>query len=420
MPPRSRQKPATGPETPVQGELDLGVDVVAVDVASIVAGVREATEMRRLQSGRAAGESADPDYGADSRQRALMEGSGASPFLAAVRTGRAELPRVRVGDSAPSSDTTKPHGRPRYSHRGGRSYPERSGRDVAREIAEQAPGNGLTPAEQRETNARGMALVSAALSKASGEKPKAENNRTGQWSPKPEQKSSLISLLSDNRAGFIPRSDGELNLAAASVPFLRHGNGADVLGRHIIAERSRVERLLIRGGMTLEEASTHGGRRVSALYDRVDGYADDSLHQLEVLKNLQDALRGNGAELSASTTLMQLCGDRPALLVGAVSFAHRALIRRIVTEGTLPLNANPLRTVPGGFDQISTMITRGDFPKTKTGILARYIADWLQATTAVSVRDAVHRARLDEDRRRQFWARVQNAMPQDAQTGPQG
>lgn len=420
MPPHAKQKP----QIPGQGELDIAIQMgepgVGQDVSAV--GLRYALDVLRPR------ERTDvpyvPDYVQESHLCALTEGSGVSDHLADLLVGGVGLnePITKVPSRAPVQNSS------RKKHRtwrgGGRSAVwGPSGLDVARMIAEQAPGNGLTPEQQRETNARGIALVRAALGEAVGEITAPSTSEAKRWSPKPEQRQKLLFVFGDSRAGFTPRSDGELNLAVATVPYLNPGSGADVLGRHIIAMRARLERSLVRGGMTNEEASAKAASRVLELRGRAERYAEGSLEALGALKGLQDALSDVSSDQTGQPvglTLMQLCGDWPELLTGAVSLVHRSLVRRIATEGELPLNANPLRVHAAGLDEIVQMISNGEFPKTKTGSMARYIADQLQATAALSAHDAVHRARLDESRRMQFWMRVQDAMPQDRQTDQQG
>lgn len=419
MPPHAKQKP----QIPGQGELDIDVKMgkpqVDPDVSPV--GLRHALETLRP---RHTDVPYVPDYVQESHLCALKEGSGVSDHLAGLLVGGVGLnePTTKVPSRAPVQNS------PRKRHHtwrgGGRSAVwGPSGRDVARMIAEQAPGNGLTPEQQRETNARGIALVRAALGEAVGEITAPSTSEAKRWSPKPEQREKLLFVFSDSRAGFTPKSDGELSLAVATVPYLNPGNGADVLDRHIIATRSRLERSLVRGGMTTEEANAKAASRVLELCGRAERYAESSLESLGALKGLQDALSDVSSDQtgrSTGLTLMQLCGERPELLMGAVSLVHRSLVRRIATEGELPLNASPLRVNTAGLDEIVRMISNGEFPKTKTGSMARYIADQLQATTAVSAHDTVHRARLDENRRMHLWMRVQDAMPQDTQSDQQG
>ncbi len=104
----------------------------------------------------------DPD---ERRIEAMMDGSGFSREQAEVKLGQkivsgtTELPRM------PKSPR-KPH----YSHRGGRAYPEKSGRDISRELANQATAEEApVPLEERRAiSARGRAAVEAALDEAFG------------------------------------------------------------------------------------------------------------------------------------------------------------------------------------------------------------------------------------------------------------
>jgi hypothetical protein len=75
---------------------------------------------------------------------------------------------IRVEPSGPVTAPKSP--RRRYSHRGGRSYPEKSGRDVSRELANQeaAEQPELSPEERQAVSRRGRAAVEAALDEEFG------------------------------------------------------------------------------------------------------------------------------------------------------------------------------------------------------------------------------------------------------------
>lgn len=76
---------------------------------------------------------------------------------------------IRIEDAG-SVPTPKASRRPRHSRRGGRAYPEKSGRDISREMANQeAAEHAPTPLEERlETSARGRAAIEAALDEEFG------------------------------------------------------------------------------------------------------------------------------------------------------------------------------------------------------------------------------------------------------------
>lgn len=76
---------------------------------------------------------------------------------------------IRIEDAG-SVLTPKAPRKPRHSRRGGRSYPEKSGRDISREMANQeAAEQAPTPLEERlETSARGRAAIEAALDEEFG------------------------------------------------------------------------------------------------------------------------------------------------------------------------------------------------------------------------------------------------------------
>ena len=94
-----------------------------------------------------------------------MDGSGFSRDRAEVKLGQKVISGTAELPHAPKSPR-----KPRYSRRGGRSYPEKSGRDISREItnqeaAEQQP---VPLDERRAISARGRAAVEAALDEAQG------------------------------------------------------------------------------------------------------------------------------------------------------------------------------------------------------------------------------------------------------------
>ncbi|GEM_PF-2093531 len=94
---------------------------------------------------------------------------GIDPDTEADKLGSYYLARHRHGiPTEPDEDKPERSGAPkkvsRASRRGGRSYPEQSGRDVSRDIAN-ADRRPITP-DQRTTNARGVALARNLLEKA--------------------------------------------------------------------------------------------------------------------------------------------------------------------------------------------------------------------------------------------------------------
>ena len=104
----------------------------------------------------------DPDQ---HRRDAMTEGSGFSDYLADAHLSDEAFPGTEEPPRSP-----KPPRKPRHSHRGGRSYPEKSGRDISREMAnqeaaEQAP---VPLEERREASARGRLAIEAALDEAFG------------------------------------------------------------------------------------------------------------------------------------------------------------------------------------------------------------------------------------------------------------
>ena len=76
-----------------------------------------------------------------------------------VSMGQAAI-RGSFEDANAPSVTIETKRKPRHSHRGGRSLPEISGRDVARDIANQAAAtHPVCPEEQAAINERGRALL---------------------------------------------------------------------------------------------------------------------------------------------------------------------------------------------------------------------------------------------------------------------
>lgn len=104
----------------------------------------------------------DPD---ERRIEAMMDGSGFSREQAEIKLGQKVISGATELPSVP-----RPPRKPHHSRRGGRAYPEKSGRDIGREIAnqeaaEQAP---IPIEERRAISARGRAAVEAALDEAFG------------------------------------------------------------------------------------------------------------------------------------------------------------------------------------------------------------------------------------------------------------
>lgn len=104
----------------------------------------------------------DPD---ERRIEAMMDGSGFSREQAEIKLGH----KV-VSGTAELPSMPRPPRRPRHSRRGGRAYPEKSGRDVSREMANQAAAEEepVSLEERHAISARGRAAVEAALDETFG------------------------------------------------------------------------------------------------------------------------------------------------------------------------------------------------------------------------------------------------------------
>lgn len=101
------------------------------------------------------------------RQKTLLETGQATPGDFRDNTSWAQHPSRDLGGKALSAARQS-----RPSRRGGRSFPEKSGRDVARELLE-ADRQYMTPEQreaQREINSRGAANVREALRRAREQK----------------------------------------------------------------------------------------------------------------------------------------------------------------------------------------------------------------------------------------------------------
>ena len=109
----------------------------------------------------------DPVFEPDEhRIDAMMDGSGFSRDRAEIKIGQKVI--AGTTELPPSPRTSHKH--PHYSHRGGRALPEKSGRDISRELANQeAAAEAPVPLEERRAiSARGRAAVNAALDEAFG------------------------------------------------------------------------------------------------------------------------------------------------------------------------------------------------------------------------------------------------------------
>lgn len=101
-------------------------------------------------------EAYDPNQ---ARIDAMMDGSGISSYVA-----RGEAEFITDDSDYPRASGNKPK-RGRASHRGGRSYQEKSGRDYGREIANEEALHTVEP-EQLAIPGLGRAIAQAAFEKA--------------------------------------------------------------------------------------------------------------------------------------------------------------------------------------------------------------------------------------------------------------
>lgn len=325
------------------------------------------------------------DTAAQVREEALTEGSGFSTSLARQMTGQEDPPY-----SPPKPVlVVKPPKRPHYSRRGGRSYPEKSGRDVSREIAEASPGSGLSQEEQMRVNEDGGRLWRVALQEALGQKQISAEQTPAQLWIAPAQVSEDMRILgSDSRAGFRPSTDGE---RAAAIRLLERLNPDPGGPNGVDAYLARQHRFIKMNKHNIKlseiERQAQADDAVCKEITKYGDYAHDHAQKLASVRVLSSVLEPRGETEKVGDLLRMQLPDAGSTKRGMLALVQHMALREVAAYGRSSIGVSPFRNLGINFDELAIRIGSVDVDgHSKRDQVLRYVQDSLDTMTVADAK----------------------------------
>ncbi len=347
------------------------------------------------------------DPGVAARQRALEEGSGWSPHSARIAT-----------DPNPGiSGTQDPPRQPRLPRIPRVMVPPRRVRDGDSGLDPHwnVPRTQLTP-EQAAGRIAGLKVVRGVLAKE-GSEPDQQTSAPEIWKLPRKQTAEILLILNDSRAGFVPKTSGELSLATSMLPYLNLRQDEDRVSPYLLAEHTNIKRHYTKRGLTEHDAIAEADSAILDVAKMVKRYGDDSLQAQIALKALDDACReiitGRRVELFSTASLYQIVQTNKTLIAGALVLAQRVMLKETAATSKSPAGVDPFRNLGVTFDAIAAKIVDGSTggKSSKQEQMIEYLIRWMNGVTASQIVKSLSRSRAEESKRLQYWNRVKSGLP---------
>lgn len=349
----------------------------------------------------------DTDPGVAARQRALEDGSGWSSHSARIATD----PDPGISGAQDPPRWPRP---PRIPRKQGPPRRVRDG-DSGLDPYWNVPRTQLT-IEQAAGLLAGLEVVRGVLVE---ERPESDKQVVTPeiWKLTPKQTAEMLHLLNDSRAGFVPKTLGELSLAISMLPYLSPFQVEDRVSPYLLAKRTSIKRHHTKQGLTEPEAIAEADSAILDVARKVKRYGDDSLQALIALKALDNAclevITGRRAGLFSTTNLYEIAQTDKKITAGALVLAQRVILKETAATGESPADVDPFRNLGVTFDAIVAKIVEGSTgdKSSKQGQMIEYLIRWMNGITASQIMKSLPRSRAEESKRLQYWNRVKAGLP---------